>query len=85
MKQGLTKKSRHFQRRCIYVYKCFNGLVVHDFDSKPQDIIQCFKATNTLHCTRAGEGLLSGMFGCACATTWTLYKLFSYTQILSLS
>jgi len=27
------KKSRRFQRRCIYVYKCWNGLVEHDFDS----------------------------------------------------
>ena len=27
------KKSRRFQRRCIYVYKCLNGLVEHDFDS----------------------------------------------------
>ena len=44
----LPLEKRRFQRRCVHVYKCINGLINHDMDLIRQDVlhshrVNCFK------------------------------------------
>ena len=39
-------KKRRFQRRCVYVHKCVNGLVNHDMDLLKQEEIHCHNTRN---------------------------------------
>ena len=35
----LPLEKRRFQRRCVHVYKCINGLINHDMDLIRQDVL----------------------------------------------
>ena len=43
----LPLEKRRFQRRCVHVYKCINGLINHDMDLIRQDVLHSQKGRHT--------------------------------------